>query len=188
MPVQVTVNVVTAEVTINDQPIVCEVNASPVQAQINCCGDGVLGVPGTGDVGDVLTKTGAGATDYAFLPPGSSANFEVYEAGENLSTGRVVIIDNLQARYFQNTDAAHVGRAYGVTKTSATTGNDVTIQVQGVIQDAAFNFTADRIVWVGADGEIYDVQPVGGVIIQKAGVAAEDKKMLIDFSITVLKN
>ena len=174
----ITVNVITSEVT---------VNTPAVEVEINCCGGGVLGVPHTGDVGDVLTKTGAGATDYAFLPPGSSANFEVYEAGQNLSSGRVVIIDNLQAWYFQNTNAAHVGRAYGVTKTSATTGNDVTIQVQGVIQDAAFNFTADRIVWVGADGEIYDAQPVGGVIIQKAGVAAEDRKMLIDFSITILK-
>lgn len=174
----ITVNVITSEVT---------VNTPAVEVEINCCGGGVLGVPHSGDVGDVLTKTGAGATDYAFLPPGSSANFEVYEAGQNLSSGRVVIIDNLQAWYFQNTNAAHVGRAYGVTKTSATTGNDVTIQVQGVIQDAAFNFTADRIVWVGADGEIYDAQPVGGVIIQKAGVAAEDRKMLIDFSITILK-
>ena len=174
----ITVNVITSEVT---------VNTPAVEVEINCCGGGVLGVPHSGDVGDVLTKTGAGATDYAFLPPGSSANLEVYEAGQNLSSGRVVIIDNLQAWYFQNTNAAHVGRAYGVTKTSATTGNDVTIQVQGVIQDAAFNFTADRIVWVGADGEIYDAQPVGGVIIQKAGVAAEDRKMLIDFSITILK-
>ena len=174
----ITVNVITSEVT---------VNTPAVEVEINCCGGGVLGVPHSGDVGDVLTKTGAGATDYAFLPPGSSANLEVYEPGQNLSSGRVVIIDNLQAWYFQNTNAAHVGRAYGVTKTSATTGNDVTIQVQGVIQDAAFNFTADRIVWVGADGEIYDAQPVGGVIIQKAGVAAEDRKMLIDFSITILK-
>ena len=183
----ITVNVITSEVTVNTPAVSCDVSAAPIEVEINCCGGGVLGVPHSGDVGDVLTKTGAGATDYAFLPPGSSANFEVYEAGQNLSSGRVVIIDNLQAWYFQNTNAAHVGRAYGVTKTSATTGNDVTIQVQGVIQDAAFNFTADRIVWVGADGEIYDAQPVGGVIIQKAGVAAEDRKMLIDFSITILK-
>lgn len=184
----ITVNVTTAEVTVNTAPVDCTVNGAPVEVEINCCGGNVLGVPQTGNVGDVLTKTGAAATDYEFLPPGSGANFETYPAGQNLSTGRVVIIDGLEAWYFQNTDATHVGRAYGVTKTSAATGADVTIQVQGVIQDAAFNFTADRIVWVGADGEIFDVQPVGGVIVQKAGVAAEDKKMMIDFSITILKN
>lgn len=184
----ITVNVITSEVTVNTPTVQCDVSAAPIEVEINCCGGGVLGVPHDGDVGDVLTKTGGAATDYAWLPPGSAANFEVYPAGENLSSGRVVIIDGLEAWYFQNTDAAHAGRAYGVTKTSATAGNDVTIQVQGVIQDAAFNFTADRIVWVGADGEIFDTQPVTGVLVQKVGVAAEDKKMMIDFSIQILKN
>lgn len=184
----ITVNVVTSEVIINIAPVDCTVNGAPVEVEINCCGGGVLGVPQDGDVGDVLTKTGATATDYEWLPPGSAANFETYPAGQNLSSGRVVIIDGLEAWYFQNTDATHAGRAYGVTKTSAVTGNNVTIQVQGVIQDAAFNFTADRIVWVGADGEIFDTQPITGVLIQKAGVAAEDKKMMIDFSINIKKN
>lgn len=179
---------VTAEVTVSTPEIFCEVNAGPVQAEINCCGNGNLQVPATGNVGDVLTRTGTAPGDYEFLPPGAAANFETYPAGENLSSGRVVIIDNLEAWYFQNTDSTHVGRAYGVTKTSAATGADVTIQVQGIIQDAAFNFTADRIVWVGADGEIFDVQPVTGPIVQKAGVAAEDKKMKIDFSVTILKD
>lgn len=184
----ITVNVVTSEVIINTAPVDCTVNGAPVEVEINCCGGGVLGVPQDGDVGDVLTKTGATATDYEWLPPGSAANFETYPAGQNLSSGRVVVIDGLEAWYFQNTDATHAGRAYGVTKTSAVTGNNVTIQVQGVIQDGAFNFTADRIVWVGADGEIFDTQPITGVLIQKAGVAAEDKKMMIDFSINIKKN
>jgi Uncharacterized conserved protein (DUF2190) len=181
----ITVNVVTSEVTVNTPQVNCDVMAAPIEVEINCCGGGVLGVPTTGNVGDVLTKTGAAATDYAFLPPGSAASFEIYEAGENLSSGRVVIIDNLTALYFQNTDVAHIGRAYGVTKTSATAGNDVTIQVYGVIQDAAFNFVADTSLWVGADGEIFNTQPIVGTVLQKAGVAAEDKKMKIDFSITI---
>ena len=187
MAIQVTVNMVTAEVAVNSQDIQCSVNAAPVQAEINCCGNGLLGVPGTGTTGDVLTKTGAGATDYAFLPPGSSASFETYPAGENLSSGRVVIIDGLEAFYFQHTDITHVGRAYGVTKTSAVTGADVTIQVYGVLSDAAFSFAADTSLWVGADGEIFNTQPVGGVVFQKAGIASEAKKMLIDLAIHILK-
>lgn len=184
----ITVNVVTSEVTVNTPNVQCDVLAAPIEVEINCCGGGVLGVPQTGNTGDVLTKTGAGATDYAFLPPGSSASFETYEAGENLSSGRVVVVDNLLAMYFQHTDATHLGRAYGVTKTSAALGADVTIQVYGVLQDAAFNFVADTSLWVGADGEIFNTQPVGGVIVQKAGVAAEDKKMKIDFSIQIKLN
>ena len=147
-----------------------------------------VGVPAGGEVGDVLTKTGSGDYITGWEAPGASVNFEIYPAGENLSAGRVVIIDSGQAWYFQNTDATHAGRAYGVTKVSALTGQDVTIQVAGVIQDAAFNFTADRSVWIGADGEIFDSQPIGGVLVQKAGVAVENKKMAIDFAIQILKN
>ena len=56
MAIQVTVNMVTTEVVVNSQDIQCSVNAAPVQAEINCCGNGLLGVPGTGDTGDILTK------------------------------------------------------------------------------------------------------------------------------------
>lgn len=121
-------------------------------------------------------------------PPGAAGGTVVqYEAGENLSTGRVVIIDGLKAWYFQNDDLSHAGRAFGITTSSAVAGNDVSIQIAGVLQDAAFNFTADRIVWVGADGEIFDTIPVTGALLQKAGVACEDKKLLIDFS-TIIKS
>ena len=122
-------------------------------------------------------------------PPGPAGGSVVtYEAGENLSAGRVVVIDGLKAWYFQNTDAAHAGRAFGITTTSATAGSNVSIQIAGVLQDAAFGFTADRIVWVGEDGEIFDTQPVTGAIIQKAGVAVADKKLIIDLSLHILEN
>lgn len=125
-------------------------------------------------------------------PPGpvgpAGGSTVTYEAGENMSSGRVVVVDDLAAWYFQNTDAAHIGRAFGITTTSATAGNNVTIQVSGIVSDAAFGFTADKTLWVGADGEIFDTQPGTGTVIQKAGVAYEDKKLLIDFSVSVKKN
>lgn len=121
-------------------------------------------------------------------PPGPAGGSVVdYEAGENLSSGRVVVIDGGLAFYFQHTEVSHAGRAFGVTTTSATAGNDVSIQVSGVRSDAAFTFTADRPVWVGADGEIFDSVPAGGRLVQKAGVAAEADKILIDFSIQMIK-
>lgn len=120
-------------------------------------------------------------------PPGPAGGSVVeYEAGENLSAGRVVVIDGLKAWYFQNTDVTHAGRAFGITTTSATAGSDVSIQIAGVRQDAAFGFTADKPVWVGADGEIFDTIPAGD-LVQKAGVACEDKKLLIDLSLHIKK-
>lgn len=138
-------------------------------------------LPTDGDVGDVLTWDGAA---WGAEAPGTSAGLETRTAGENLSSGRVVIIDGGEAFYFQNTDIAHKGRAYGVTKTSALAGNDVTIQVYGTVTDAAFTFSPDTTLWVGADGEIFSTMQAGA-IIQKAGVAAEVDKMKIDFSIQI---
>lgn len=175
MSINVTVNMVTAEVT---------VNTSPINAQINCCGNGVYGVPPDGDVGDVLTKTGAGATDYDWLPPGSAADFEIYPAGENLSSGRAVVINAGEAFYFQPADPTHYGRAFGITKTSATTGNDVTIQKDGVITDAAFNSFSDEVLYVGTDGELQTTWNAGEMV-QKAGIAAEAGDVKIDFSIQI---
>lgn len=117
---------------------------------------------------------------------GESANFTLI-AGENLSSGRAVMADGGQAYYFQPTNTAHVGRMIGVTKTSATSGNLVTVQPVGVIQDAALSFGADVVLWVDVDGEITDTQSGSWSILQKAGNSLEDDKMLIDFSITILK-
>lgn len=122
-------------------------------------------------------------------PPGPAGGSTVtYPAGENLSSGRVVIIDGGEAYYFQPADATHAGRAFGITTSSATSGNNVTIQITGIVQDAAFTFSPDNRLWINADGEILQTQPGSGVLVQKAGVAVENDKMAIDFAIQILKN
>ena len=154
-----------------------------VEIHFDCTVPGI-GVPAGGDVGDVLTKIGVGDYDTDWLPPGSAANFETYPAGENLSSGRVVIIDGGDAFYFQPATLAHYGRVFGITKTSATIGNDVTIQRDGAITDAAFSGFADEVLYVGADGELQTTWDAGGMV-QKAGVAAGSNKVKIDFSIQI---
>ncbi len=115
-------------------------------------------------------------------PPGPDGGSAVtWPAGQNMSSGRVVVIDGSEAFYFQPSDPAHEGRAYGITITSATTGSDVDIQINGECADAAFSFAADTPVWVDADGEITNTQPATGVLIQRADVASEAKKMIIGF-------
>ncbi len=107
-----------------------------------------------------------------------------YPAGENLSSGRVVIIDGGEAWYFQPGTAAHGGRAFGITKTSATAGNDVTIQLEGTITDAAFSAFLDEALYVGTDGELQTTWPGAG-LIQKAGISEGGNKVKIDFSIQI---
>lgn len=180
----ITVNVVTSEVTVNTPAVRCNVSAAPIEVEINCCGGGVLGVPQGGDVGDVLTKTGGDATDYEWLAPGASANLETWPAGENLSSGKIVIISSGEAIYFQPANATHAGRAYGVTKTSASAGNDVTIQVSGNISDPSFVFTAESGLYAAANGAITETKPTTQ-LIQFVGIAVGAGLMKIQFWPTI---
>lgn len=114
--------------------------------------------------------------------PGATVD---YPAGQNLSAGRVVVIDGGEAFYFQPLNAAHIGRTYAITTTSATTGNDVTLQQVGEVVDMAFGFAVDSILWVDDDGEVVSTQPTGKLVIQKAGISSGLNKMKIDFSVTI---
>ena len=119
-------------------------------------------------------------------PPGGS--IVTWPAGQNLSSGRAVIIDDGKAFYFQPGNVLHHGRAYGITATSALITTNVDIQIGGERSDAAFSFVADTPVWVDEDGEIVNTQPSGLAIVQQAGVASAAKKMIINFSLSIKNN
>lgn len=115
-------------------------------------------------------------------PAGGSA--VSYVAGENLSSGRAVIIHSDLAYYFQPNNAAHHGRMAGITKTSAVNGQTVVIQHLGVLTDAAFTFSPNIPLWVSSNGEITDSYPAS-TVIQKAGMSLNNDKILIDFSVSI---
>jgi hypothetical protein len=117
-------------------------------------------------------------------PPGGAS--VVYPAGESLGAGRVVIIESGQAVYFQPGDATHQGRAYGITTASAIAGANATIQIIGEVENAAFTFDPDAILYVYNNGIIVDTDP-DLLVTQVAGVSTTDEKMRIDFSISILK-
>lgn len=120
-------------------------------------------------------------------PPGPAGGSVVqYPAGENLSAGRVVIIEGGEALYFQPSTPAHGGRAFGVTTTSALTGETVNIQVVGEPADASFSAFSDVPLYVGDDGEIQTTFPASG-LIQKAGFGTGTNKIMIDFSTQILQ-
>lgn len=121
-------------------------------------------------------------------PPGpegpAGGTSETYPAGQNLSAGRVVIIDGGEAFYFQPSDPTHAGRAFGVTITSALTGEDVDIQTAGVVTDVAFVFSGDLPVWVGADGELSTTVPTSG-LLQQAGSAVAANSLRLNLTSTI---
>ena len=110
-------------------------------------------------------------------PAGGSA--VSYVAGENLSSGRAVIMDGGEVYYFQPTNAAHAGRLYGVTTTAASIGTNVTIQIGGEISNVAFTFSADAGIYVGANGVLQTSKPGSG-LVQYAGVSVTGTKIRLE--------
>lgn len=162
-----------------------------IQGDCNMCPGGggeTTNILGWNPVTDTLTSKVNGISASTVITVDTPATTETYEAGQNLSTGRVVVINAGKAFYFQPTNPAHHNRAAGVTRTSATTGNDVLIQPYGVVSDAAFTFAPDIPLWVGPNGEVQNSFLETWRVVQKAGVSYENDKMLIDFSTSVLTN
>lgn len=106
---------------------------------------------------------------------------EAVIAGETLVAGRVVIMSGGKAFYFQPANPAHAGRAYGITRQSATVDQPVVVVTAGTLQHDSFSFAADTRLFVGADGVITAAVPSEG-ISQLAGASAASNKIRINFS------
>lgn len=120
-------------------------------------------------------------------PPGPAGGSTVtYPAGESLSSGRVVVIEGGEAFYFQPTIASHAGRAFGITTSSAISGNNVTIQIGGEVTDGGISATADAVAWVGADGTISTAAPSSG-LLQQAGIGIASTKIKIQFNSLIIQ-
>ncbi len=120
--------------------------------------------------------------------PGPSGGQAIQRlAGQNLSSGRAVVLEGNLAYYFDPLDSAHIGRLVGVTLNAALTGDTVNIQIAGEVTDAAFAFTADAPVFVGAAGVLTSATPTAG-IIQPIGVAVAANKVVLHVITPFLKN
>jgi len=142
------------------------------------------------------TMFGAPSTPTAFVfsssggprgPAGDTAEVAVtVTAGQNLSAGRLVVITAGEAFYFDPTNVAHYGRAFGVTVSSALIGQVATVKQNGTVQDAAFSFSADAPVYVGPDGELSTTPPAYGMI-QLVGTAVAADTLFINILSSILR-
>ena len=166
------------QVEVSSLNIEVQVAATGPQGATGPAGEGV---PTGGSIGQVLTKLSATDYDTDWLSPGAASNLETYPAGENLNAGRLVIIASGSAYHFQPGTPTHAGRAFGITRSSALTGADVTIQPFGVVTDSAFSALTETTVWAIANGQVSNTPPASG-IVQKVGVYLGSNKLLIDFT------
>ncbi len=158
--------------------------SNPIEISFDGC---VNRVPTGGTSGQVATKASSADYDIVWTDPSAATLSYFIPAGENISSGRAVIIDGGEAFYFQPSNVAHVGRMAGISRTSATIGQNLEIRPIGIIEDAALTFSPDLTLWVSANGVITDSQSPAWLVLQKAGISLENDKMLIDFSVSILK-
>ena len=149
-------------------------------------GDAGAGLPTGGSVGQIPVKLSGSDYDIEWQNPGAASNLETFTAGENINAGRLVVIESGAAWYFQISDPAHAGRAFGISKSSATTGNTVTIQPSGIVTDAGFSSLSQTPVWAIANGQLSNTRPSTGNI-QKVGLYIGSNKILIDFTTQIIK-
>jgi len=120
------------------------------------------------------------------FPPVIGSPVALYPAGENIVAGRLLLIDDGEALYFQPAYTGHYGRAFGVSITDATAGENVQIQLYGEVVNADFDIFEGQTVYAAADGALELTWPASG-IIQSVGHGTRSGKLKIDFSTKIMQ-
>jgi hypothetical protein len=99
-------------------------------------------------------------------------------AGETLSALRGVWEDDAGAVWLLDAqDAAHIALFAGISITSATAGDDVTIQRAGVLNASGLNLTPGP-VWLGTNGALTQVRPTSGFFLLLGAATSSDRLIL----------
>lgn len=114
------------------------------------------------------------------IGPAGGAAF-VRAAGANLSALVVVWEDAAGAVHpLDYRDEANAETLCGLTITSATVGNDITVQRSGPLDAAGLGLTPGR-VWLGANGRLTQIPPEDGLDIL-VGNATSSGRIYLDFN------
>lgn len=123
---------------------------------------------------DVYDTDDNGIVDLAEEALNAEDNIEVYPAGENISSGFAVYVNNGLLYKYDPTNVSLYNRYIGIAKNAALTGEAVTVITQGIYEQAGFGLTPDQVYYVGLNGvltltppeapEFAISQPVGSAI------------------------
>jgi hypothetical protein len=106
-------------------------------------------------------------------------------AGENLSGGRVVFIDNGKAFKFDPSNASLYGRTLGITVGAALTDDAVQVQFNGVMNWTDTPLAPGSLYYAGANGQL-TTDPSGLTILQRVGHAIATNKLKINFDLNII--
>lgn len=101
--------------------------------------------------------------------PGEANVTQSHEAGTNLSGHRAIRVASGLAYVCDGTNAAHIGRAIGISTGAAVAGADVEVQTAGLLTEPSWTW-ADGPVFVGASG-VLTQSVVGLAYLHQIGLA-----------------
>lgn len=106
-------------------------------------------------------------------------------AGQNLSGGRVVYIDNGKAFYFDPSDETLSGYTLGITKNAALLNDPVKVQTYGVFYESGLGLVADTKYFIGPNGTL--ISSVAGLkVVQQIGVSLTTDKIALHFYSSII--
>ena len=85
-----------------------------------------------------------------------------YPAGEILSGHRIVIVQNDQVFYADNSIAGHAFQVFGMTTGAVLQGAYPIIQTYGVIEEPSWNWDTSLPIWLGSNGLLQKTPPSSG--------------------------
>lgn len=85
-----------------------------------------------------------------------------YPAGEVLSGHRMVVVQNNQVFYADNSIATHAFQVFGMTIEAVNQGAYPTIQTYGVIYEVSWNWDISLPIWLGSTGLLQQIPPSSG--------------------------
>lgn len=100
-------------------------------------------------------------------------------AGENISGGRIVRINDDSVFYYDPTDDANTGLVLGVSLNAALVGSAVAVQTSGICYLPGQGLTPNRRYYAGAQGTMVN-QP-NTLIVQPIGHSISVDKIAINF-------
>jgi hypothetical protein len=123
---------------------------------------------------------------YNYPPYGQSGggiDYSTYNttSGEALSGGRVVVIKNNQAFYFNPNDITMLGLVTGVTKTAASLNASVAIKLFGAFYESGLGLTPNEMYFVGVNGTLI-TDPTGLLIVQSIGNSLNEDTLNININ------
>lgn len=94
------------------------------------------------------------------IKPQATSLQKTYTTGEDISALQVVRLDASELVFKATSDTIYSdSKAIGISLTSATTGNDASVLMFGILEDNIFSYTPNEPLFVGLNGVITDIPP-----------------------------